>query len=164
MKESAHAALSYARTYAPDLGIPDGYFEDRDIHIHIPEGAIPKDGPSAGITLATAMLSVFSQRAVRRDFAMTGEITLRGNVLPVGGIKEKVLAARRSGVTNLVLPESNRKNLEEIPKAIRRELKFFFVKNVREVFDLTLQPAEKGQEPVRASGHPAAKETLQPLV
>ena len=95
---------------------------------------------------------------------MTGEITLRGNVLPVGGIKEKVLAARRSGVTHLVLPESNRKNLEEIPKAIRRELKFFFVKNVREVFDLALLPAEKAQESVSVSDNPVTQETLQPLV
>jgi len=164
MKESAQAALSYARTYAPELGIPDGYFDDRDIHIHVPEGAIPKDGPSAGITIATAMLSVFCRRRVRRDVAMTGEITLRGNVLPVGGIKEKVLAARRSGVTNLVLPESNRKNLEEIPKAIRRELKFFFVKNVREVFELALQPAERVQEPVPVAGKTVAKGALQPLV
>jgi ATP-dependent Lon protease len=164
MKESAQAALSYARTYAPELGIPDGYFDDRDIHIHVPEGAIPKDGPSAGITIATAMLSVFCRRRVRRDVAMTGEITLRGNVLPVGGIKEKVLAARRSGVTNLVLPESNRKNLEEIPKAIRRELKFFFVKNVREVFELALQPAERVQEPEPVAGKTVAKGALQPLV
>jgi ATP-dependent Lon protease len=159
MKESAQAALSYARTYAAELGIPNGYFEDRDIHIHIPEGAIPKDGPSAGITIATAMLSVFTRRRVRRDVAMTGEITLRGNVLPVGGIKEKVLAARRSGLSTLVLPESNRKNLEEIPKAIRRELKFYFVKNVREVFDLTLQRPD----PVKVPGKPVAKEALQPL-
>jgi len=160
MKESAQAALSYARTYAKELGIPSGYFEDRDIHIHIPEGAIPKDGPSAGITIATAMLSVFTRRRVRRDVAMTGEITLRGNVLPVGGIKEKVLAARRSGVSNLVLPESNRKNIDEIPKAIRRELKFYFVKNVREVFDLTLQRPEA----LKVSEKKVPEEALQPLV
>ncbi len=160
MKESAQAALSYARTYADELGIVAGYFDDRDIHIHIPEGAIPKDGPSAGITIATAMLSVFTQRLVRRDIAMTGEITLRGNVLPVGGIKEKVLAARRSGVSNLILPESNRKNLEDIPKPIRRELKFFFVTNIREVFEIALQTPEV----VSVPGKPVVKETLQPLV
>ena len=148
MKESAQAALSYARTYAPELGIPDGFFEDRDVHIHVPEGAIPKDGPSAGVTIATAMLSVFAGRPVRRDVAMTGEITLLGNVLPVGGIKEKVLAARRSGVTNVVMPESNRKNLEDIPKSIRREMKFFFVKNVREVFELALLPEVSGDQGV----------------
>ena len=145
MKESAQAALSFARSNAAQLGIPRGYFDERDIHIHVPEGAIPKDGPSAGITIATAMLSAFTERPVRRDVAMTGEITLRGNVLPVGGIKEKVLAARRSGITRLVLPDANRKNLDDIPKAIRREIEFFFVKNVSEVFEIALvggdQPA-----------------------
>ncbi len=138
MKESAQAALSYARTRAAELGIPAGYFESRDVHIHVPEGAIPKDGPSAGITMATAMLSAFTDRRVSRDVAMTGEITLRGSVLPVGGIKEKVLAARRSGLTTVVLPSSNRKNIEEIHRSLRRDLKFVFVRDVREVFDVSL--------------------------
>jgi ATP-dependent Lon protease len=138
MKESAQAALSYARTRAEELDIPPGYFEGRDVHVHVPEGAIPKDGPSAGITMATAMLSVFTGRAIRSKVAMTGEITLRGNVLAVGGIKEKVLAARRSGYRTLVLPESNRKNLEDIPKPLRRDLRFIFVKHVAEVFDVAL--------------------------
>ena len=163
MKESAQAALSYARTYAAELGIPAGYFENRDVHIHVPEGAIPKDGPSAGITIATAMLSVFSGRKVRRDIAMTGEITLRGNVLGVGGVKEKVLAARRSGITNLVLPASNSKNLEEIPKPIRRELEFFFVKDVREVFELALRPAERPEEKAIPGGR-ATEGALQPAL
>jgi ATP-dependent Lon protease len=138
MKESAQAALSYARGRAAELGIRDGFFDGKDIHVHVPEGAIPKDGPSAGITMATAMLSAFTDRAVRREVAMTGEITLRGNVLPVGGIKEKVLAARRSGITTLILPEANRKNLEEIPRPLRRNLRFVFVRDVREVFTAAL--------------------------
>ncbi len=144
MKESAQAALSYARARASELGIRDGFFEARDIHVHVPEGAIPKDGPSAGITMATAMLSAFTDRPVRARLAMTGEITLRGHVLPVGGVKEKVLAARRSGVQTIVLPWANRKNLEEIPKSLRRDIEFHFVKNVGEVFDLALQPAPRG--------------------
>ena len=150
MKESAQAALSFARTRSAELGIPDGYFERRDIHVHVPEGAIPKDGPSAGITMATAMLSAFTDRPIRSKVAMTGEITLRGNVLPVGGIKEKVLAARRSGISMIILPEANRKNLEQIPRSLRRDLKFVFVKHVLDVFSIALAdapvPAEK---PVR---------------
>ncbi len=134
MKESARAALSYARARAAELGIPEGYFEGRDVHVHVPEGAIPKDGPSAGITMATAMLSAFTERAIRSKVAMTGEITLRGNVLPVGGIKEKVLAAHRSGIHTLVLPEGNRKNLDDLPRSLRRDVKFVFVRHIREVF------------------------------
>jgi ATP-dependent Lon protease len=151
MKESAQAALSFARTRSAELGIPDGYFEARDIHVHVPEGAIPKDGPSAGITMATAMLSAFAERPIRSDVAMTGEITLRGNVLPVGGVKEKVLAARRSGVRTIVLPEGNRKNLEQIPRGLRRDLQFELVKHVLDVFSIALADAptaesQSGQE------------------
>jgi ATP-dependent Lon protease len=143
MKESAQAALSYARTRAADLGIPDGYFDSRDVHVHVPEGAIPKDGPSAGITMAAAMLSAFTERPVRREVAMTGEITLRGNVLPIGGVKEKVLAARRSGIRTVVLPEANRKNLEEVPRSLRKDLRFVFVRDVQEVFaSALLAPGE----------------------
>ncbi len=140
MKESAHAALSYARARWRELGVPDRFLEERDVHVHVPEGAIPKDGPSAGITIATAMLSAFTNCPVRHDVAMTGEITLRGTVLPVGGIKEKVLAARRSGYRRLLLPEVNRKNLDQIPRALRRDLEVHFVGDVREVFDLALLP------------------------
>jgi ATP-dependent Lon protease len=148
MRESAQAALSYARAHALDLGIAEEYFEGRDVHVHVPEGAIPKDGPSAGVTMATAMISAFTERPVRRGVAMTGEITLRGNVLPVGGIKEKVLAARRSGNRVVVLPEANRKNLDEVPKHLRRDLDFVFAGDVREVFavaildESTPRPAE----------------------
>ena len=143
MKESAQAALSFARAHAPELGLDPEFFEGRDIHIHVPEGAIPKDGPSAGITIATAMVSAFIERPVRRDLAMTGEITLRGNVLPIGGMKEKVLAARRSGLRTILLPEANRKNLEEIPKALRKDLRLEFVADIRDVFRLAFrQPLE----------------------
>jgi len=152
MKESAQAALSFARTHAHDLGLEPEYFESRDIHIHVPEGAIPKDGPSAGITIATAMVSAFIDRPIRRDLAMTGEITLRGNVLPVGGIKEKVLAARRSGIRTILLPAANKKNLEEIPKALRKDLKLEFVEDVREVFRLAFR------QPLELSGGSASRE------
>ena len=134
MRESAQAAYSYAKSRAKELEIPEDDFEKYDMHIHIPEGAIPKDGPSAGITLATAMVSSLSQRAVRKDVAMTGEITLRGNVLPVGGVKEKVLAARRARVTKVILPHLNRRDMDEIPKELFGEMQFIFVENVREVF------------------------------
>jgi len=146
MKESAQAALSYARTRAADLGIPAGFFEGRDIHIHVPEGAIPKDGPSAGVTMATALLSAFTGRRVRSSVAMTGEITLRGNVLPVGGIKEKVLAARRSGIRSVVVPYANRKHLEEIPRGLRRDVEFVLVRDLAEVFDAVFVDGAAGTE------------------
>ncbi|MCP3979547.1 MAG: endopeptidase La [bacterium] len=158
MKESAQAALSYARARASELGIEAGYFDGRDIHVHVPEGAIPKDGPSAGITMATAMLSSFTGRPVRGDVAMSGEITLLGNVLPVGGIKEKVLAARRSGIRNLVLPWPNRKNLEDIPRNLRRDIEFSFVRHVGEVFDAVLRTS--GETTEESSGE-AAEPVLQ---
>jgi ATP-dependent Lon protease len=163
MKESAQAALSYARAHAAELGLDANYFEGRDLHIHVPEGAIPKDGPSAGITIAAAMVSAFLDRPLRRDLAMTGEITLRGNVLPVGGIKEKVLAARRSGITTIILPEANRKNLEEIPKSLRKDIALEFVGDIRDVFrmafrePLLLSGANSGTKP-RAKRPP-----LQPI-
>jgi ATP-dependent Lon protease len=134
MRESAQAAFSYAKSRARELTIPEEDFERYDMHIHIPEGAIPKDGPSAGITLATAMVSSLSQRPVRKDVAMTGEITLRGNVLPVGGIKEKVLAARRARVTKIILPQLNKRDMDDIPKELFGEIQFVFVDHVRDVF------------------------------
>ena len=139
MKESAQAALSYARSRAAALGIDgEDYFGRTDIHIHVPEGAIPKDGPSAGITMATAMLSAFLGKKVRRDVAMTGEITLRGNVLPVGGIKEKVLAARRANIKLVIMPRANERNLVDIPETLRRDVEFLFVDSVEQVFDCAL--------------------------
>lgn len=134
MQESAQAAYSYAKARAVELGIIEEDFENFDIHVHIPEGAIPKDGPSAGITMATAIVSVLSQRPVRKDVAMTGEITLRGNVLPIGGVKEKVLAARRAHVKTVILPAPNKRDLEDLPQEVINDLTFIYVENVREVF------------------------------
>ena len=134
MRESAQAAYSYAKSRAKELQIDPEDFNTYDLHIHIPEGAIPNDGPSAGITLATALVSTLSQRPVRKDVAMTGEITLRGNVLPVGGIKEKVLAARRARVTKIILPSQNRRDLDEVPKEPFKDIQFVFVDNMRQVF------------------------------
>jgi ATP-dependent Lon protease len=145
MQESAQAAYSYAKARATELDIDEADFENYDIHVHIPEGAIPKDGPSAGITMATAMVSVLSQRAVAKDTAMTGEITLRGNVLPVGGVKEKILAARRAHVKRVILPEPNRRDLEDLPQEVLEDLTFIFVENVRQVFREALrEKVEKG--------------------
>jgi ATP-dependent Lon protease len=134
MKESAQAALSYARAHAEELGIKVNFFAENDFHIHIPEGAIPKDGPSAGITIATALLSVCTDMKVRRDVAMTGEITLRGNVLPIGGVKEKVLAAQRAGVRKMILPAPNKKDLIDIPQKVKKEMEFIFVEDIHDVF------------------------------
>ena len=138
MVESAQAAFSFAKARSKELGIDEEVLENFDIHIHLPEGAIPKDGPSAGITMATALVSVLAQRPVRKDVAMTGEITLRGNVLPIGGVKEKLLAARRAKIKTVILPEPNRRDLEDLPQEVRDDLKFVFVENVREVFAAAL--------------------------
>jgi ATP-dependent Lon protease len=148
MQESAQAAYSYAKARGGELGIDPNDFENFDIHIHLPEGAIPKDGPSAGITMAVAMVSVLARRPVRKDVAMTGEITLRGNVLPIGGVKEKLLAARRARVKRVILPETNRRDLEDLPKEVRDDLKFVFVDNVLQVFDeALLDPRLKARAP-----------------
>src|SRR5262245_23972946 len=138
MKESAQAAFSWAKARAKELEIPEEKFARLDIHIHIPEGAIPKDGPSAGVTLATALVSALSGKAVKRSVAMTGEITLRGNILPVGGVKEKVLAARRARVATILLPQQNKRDLEEVPKELLKELNFVFIDSVRQALKLAL--------------------------
>jgi ATP-dependent Lon protease len=139
MKESAQAALSFIRTNAAKLGLADDIFENQDIHIHIPAGAIPKDGPSAGVTIFTALVSFLTKRRVVRDLAMTGEITLRGLVLPVGGIKEKVLAAHRAGIKTVLLPKENQKDLEDIPKKVQKEIEFHFVDRMLDVLKLALE-------------------------
>lgn len=143
MKESAQAALSFIRANAEKLGVEPDFFEKYDIHVHVPAGAIPKDGPSAGITILAALLSLLTNRPVRPDVAMTGEITLRGMVLPVGGIKEKVLAAHRAGIHTVILPEKNRKDLEEVPEKVRKEMRFHFIKRMDEIAHLALRPASR---------------------
>jgi ATP-dependent Lon protease len=143
MKESAQAALTFARSRAERLGLPETYFETHDVHIHVPEGATPKDGPSAGVTMATAMISAFSGRPVRKDVAMTGEITLRGEVLPIGGVKEKVLAARRAGLKTILMPKENERDLTEIPEELRRDLRFVFTRTVDDVLDVALKARPK---------------------
>ena len=150
MKESAQAALSYIRSRAEDFQIQADYFQKHDIHIHIPEGATPKDGPSAGITLSTALMSLLSGRKIRHDIAMTGEITLRGKVLPVGGIKEKVLAAKRAGIKTVILPRLNEKDLHEIPEHLLKKMSFHFVEWLDEVFELTLK--SRGKKRGKAAG------------
>ena len=138
MKESAQAALTLLRSRADELRLPASFFETHDVHVHVPEGAIPKDGPSAGVTMLTAMVSAFTGTPVRRDVAMTGEITLRGEVLPIGGVKEKTLAARRAGVRTILLPAQNERDLAEIPEELRRDLKFVFVERAEQVLENAL--------------------------
>jgi ATP-dependent Lon protease len=152
MQESAQAAFSYAKARSKELGIDEQILENFDIHIHLPEGAIPKDGPSAGITMATAMVSVLAQRPVRKDVAMTGEITLRGNVLPIGGVKEKLLAARRAKLKTVILPSPNRRDLEDLPKEVTDDLNFVFVDNVLEVFEVALGEPRTVVKALRKAG------------
>ena len=148
MKESASAALSFIRSNAKDLGINRDFFEDVDLHIHVPAGGIPKDGPSAGVTILTAMTSLLTNRKIKKDLAMTGEITLRGAVLPVGGIKEKVLAAYRAGIKTIILPAWNRKDLEDIPANVQKSIKFHFVSDMLEVVKLALENSKR-QKPAK---------------
>ncbi len=138
MKESAQAALSFVRSKAKDLGIKEDFYDKADLHIHVPAGGIPKDGPSAGLTIFIALTSLFTKRSVRSDVAMTGEITLRGLVLPVGGIKEKVLAGKRAGIKTIILPKKNEKDLEEIPERIKKEMEFKFIQRMDEAIDMAL--------------------------
>jgi len=148
MKESAQAALSYARAHASEFGIDSKIFSRNDFHVHIPEGAIPKDGPSAGVTIATSFISVCTNNKVKWDVAMTGEITLRGNVLPVGGVKEKVLAAQRAGIRKMIMPAANKKDLYEIPKKVIRDMEFIYVEDVKEVLsNAMVRPFGKAPKP-----------------
>ena len=133
MKESATAAQSYVWSHADELGIDQNLFRRSGVHIHVPAGAVPKDGPSAGVAMATALASLYTQTPIRNDTAMTGEVTLTGLVLPVGGIKEKVLAAHRAGIRQIILPKENEKDLREVPETVRRELKFVFAERMDDV-------------------------------
>jgi ATP-dependent Lon protease len=145
MKESAQAAFSYIRSRAASFHIPTDFHEKNDIHVHIPEGAIPKDGPSAGITMATAIISALTQIPVSKHVAMTGEITLRGRVLPIGGLKEKSLAAHRAGIKTILIPKDNEKDLPDIPESVRNDITFYPVSHMDEVLGhalLKLEPAE----------------------
>ncbi len=162
MKESAQAALSYTRARAPELRVKEDLFSKVDIHIHVPAGAIPKDGPSAGITMATALVSALTRVPVKRSVAMTGEVTLRGKVLPVGGVKEKVLAARRGGITTVLLPQKNDKDVKELPKTIRRGMHFVFVEHMDQVLAAALvRPVkEKGQVGIAAAKRPTPAMTV----
>jgi ATP-dependent Lon protease len=167
MKESAHAALSYARSRADDWGIEDNFYSERDVHINVPAGAIPKDGPSAGVTMTTALVSALTGIPVRKDIAMTGEITLRGRVLPVGGLKEKALAAMRAKINTIVIPERNKKDLDEIPRHIRKKLEFIYAKDMDQILEVALADGQvrkrkrtqsKRTEPrVRQARRPAAQ-------
>jgi len=159
MEESARAALSYVRAHEREFGIPKGFFEDHAMHIHVPAGAIPKDGPSAGVTMATAIVSALSGRRVRRDVAMTGEITLRGRVLPIGGVKEKLLAAHRAGIKTFILPEKNKRDLIDIPKEVLDTVEIKTVDNVDQVLKIALQPWQPAVTPAQIE---AAATTVVP--
>lgn len=148
MKESARAALTYVLANADKLGVPLDAMQDRDVHIHVPAGAVPKDGPSAGVTMFTALASLLSGRTVRPDVAMTGEATLRGRVLPVGGIKAKVLAAHRQGYKRIILPAKNKPDVEEVPEAARAELEFIFADHMSDALDAALEEAVEIAEPI----------------
>jgi ATP-dependent Lon protease len=143
MKESGQAALSYVRSRAKELGIKDDIFSKTDMHIHVPAGAIPKDGPSAGITMATAIASAFTGMPVSKNVAMTGEVTLRGRVLPIGGLKEKTLAAKRMGIRKVIVPARNRKDLEDIPKYIKKDMEFVFAETMDDVLKVALKRSRK---------------------
>jgi ATP-dependent Lon protease len=140
MKESARASLTYAATHASTLKIPEDRLGSLEVHVHVPAGAIPKDGPSAGVTMSTALVSAMSGRPVRKDVAMTGEITLRGRVLPIGGVKEKVLGAHRAGITTIILPKDNEADIEDIPEDVRNTLTFHTVDSLDELIEIALLP------------------------
>ena len=157
MQESAQAALSYIRSRAPFFHIENDIFQKVDIHIHVPEGAIPKDGPSAGITLALALLSTLTNEPIRRDVAMTGEITLRGRVLKIGGLKEKILAAHRAGIQRVIIPEDNLGDLEDIPEHLLKEIEIISVNRMDEVVEIAMHRHQEGTTPlpVKKDGLPA---------
>lgn len=139
MKESGQAAISFVRANAKKYGIDPDLFKDHDIHIHVPEGATPKDGPSAGVTMVTALVSALSQKFVKREVGMTGEVTLRGRVLPIGGLKEKSISAHRAGLTTIIMPKDNEKDLDEIPQSVKSQMTFIPVSTIDEVLQHALR-------------------------
>jgi len=143
MKESARIALSYVRGHADDLGIDEETFADSEFHVHVPAGAIPKDGPSAGVTMTTALASLLTGRPVKHTVGMTGEVTLQGRVLPIGGLKQKVLAAHAAGLNEVILPERNRGDLDDVPEDVREQMTFHPVMTIDEVLERALEPAPK---------------------
>jgi len=152
MRESGHAALSYARARAAKLGLDKWFYRDIDVHVHVPEGAIPKDGPSAGITIAAALVSALTGVPTRPDVALTGEITLRGTVLPIGGLNEKAVAARRAGIRTLLIPSGNQKDLAEMPEDVRADLTFVEVENMDQVLEYALERPSIGGAPAPPEG------------
>jgi ATP-dependent Lon protease len=146
MKESAQAALSYIRSSAKKFGIPPDFFEKYDLHVHVPAGAIPKDGPSAGVTMACAIASLLTEKPVKPKLAMTGELTLRGQILPIGGLKEKALAAYRAGIETIILPKQNQKDMVGIPDEIKKKIKFVFAQTMEEVLKLALDTKKKAKK------------------
>jgi len=142
MKESARIALTWVKSHGADLGIDDDAFDGREVHVHVPAGAIPKDGPSAGITMVTAIASLLTRRPVKSTIGMTGEVTLQGRVLPIGGLKQKVLAAHAAGLTEVVVPERNAPDLDDVPSDVREHMTFHVVGTVDDVLELALEPRE----------------------
>jgi len=164
MQESAKAAITYVRSHANEYGLGKDFYKLVDLHVHIPEGAIPKDGPSAGITLATTIVSALTRIPVRKDVAMTGEITLRGKVLPIGGVKEKLLAAHRAGIKNIILPKENERDLKDIPESVLQELNITLVETMDEVLKVALE--RKEEAPAESKGgsfSPIEGDTAQDL-
>ncbi|MBW2411536.1 MAG: endopeptidase La, partial [Deltaproteobacteria bacterium] len=158
MQESARAALSYVRSKAQSLGLVNDFFSNSDIHLHVPAGAQPKDGPSAGTAMATALISLASKRAVRPNVGMTGEITLRGQVMPVGGIKEKVLAAHRSGLKSVILPSRNQADLEDLPEEVNETINFIFVDTIEDVIMHALEPIKEDPNSPPGKENPSLNE------
>jgi ATP-dependent Lon protease len=157
MNESARAALSFVRSRAKQLGLDSDFFNRSDIHLHIPSGAQPKDGPSAGVTIATSLVSLISGRKVKPKVGMTGEITLRGQVLPIGGVKEKVLAAHRNGLRTVILPKRNEQDIDDVPEEIKKTMKFHFVETVDEVLDSALEVKRKSARDKQAKPAQASR-------
>jgi ATP-dependent Lon protease len=157
MQESARAALSYVRSRSNSFGISHEFFDKHDIHMHVPSGAQPKDGPSAGVTMATSLVSLITGRKVKPQVGMTGEITLRGQVLPIGGVKEKVLAAHRSGLGTVILPKQNEKDLDDVPDEIRKSMKFIFADSVEAVINSALEKPKSRKQPLKKTSKPIKK-------